>query len=279
MANHPLLANHGNATHTLYLNTEEAPRQLLGQVASPLNALIMNRPSFAHVEVDLKDGEKVLAKGGAMLWMDSALQMSTSCYGGFGRAYCRTCALESCCQNVFTGPGKIAFGFDLPGDILPFLANPGEGWILSTGSFICGTPNTAVSAQFSGCPACMCAGEGPFLVHVSSMDGAPAVFYAGDYGAIQRHDVPAGRNFFVKAGLFFATSDKVPIQISLPDNCKTCICGGEGLVLKFTGPCSVFTQNRDPAVIRKLLNPHVPAADGGAGNGADAGGAAAAGGP
>lgn len=38
--------------------------------APPLNAVIYDRPSFAYVEVGLGPGQKVLADGRAMIWMD-----------------------------------------------------------------------------------------------------------------------------------------------------------------------------------------------------------------
>ena len=34
-----------------------------------------------------------------------------------GPAMCRWCAGESVCQNEFTGPGKITFAHELPGDV------------------------------------------------------------------------------------------------------------------------------------------------------------------
>lgn len=232
--------------------------QVLGNDVNPAenllqNSLILHRPAFAHVQVNL-NGNKIVAKAGAMLWMDSKVKLTATCHGGVCASQCRTCAQESFCQNVYSGTGEVAFGFDLPGDILPFAVVPNSGWLVSAGSFICSTENVVVSARFGGCAVCLCSGEGPFLTHVSATEGK-GVFFAGNYGAIQRHDIPAGKRFCVSTGLFFACSDKTAIQIGLAGGLTTCLCGGEGFVMKFTGPCVVYTQNRDAAIMYSLLNP------------------------
>lgn len=52
------------------------------------------------------------------------------------------------------------------------------------------------------------------MTHVTCENGR-GMFYAGDYGAIQRHDIPAGKVFCVDSGLFFACSDRVSYDIGL----------------------------------------------------------------
>jgi uncharacterized protein (AIM24 family) len=52
--------------------------------------------------------------------------------------------IQSFCLNTFSGPGDVAFGFDLPGDILPFATSEKDGWIVTRQSFICGTTNLRV---------------------------------------------------------------------------------------------------------------------------------------
>jgi len=169
-------------------------------------------------------------------------------------SWLRTLALESCCQNEFKGPGEVAFGFELPGDILPFAVTPSDGWIVGAGSFVCGSTNVVVSAMFPGCATCCCAGEGMFLTHVLASEGK-GVFYAGDFGALQRHEIAAGKTFCISAGRFFACSDKTEIHVGLAAGLTTCLCGLEGFMMKFHGPCVVYSQNRNPDKFRKLLNP------------------------
>jgi len=158
--------------------------------------------------------------------------------------------------NTFSGPGDVAFGFNLPGDILPFATTATEGWIVNQHSFVCGTTNLQISSQFIGCMAMCCAQEGSFLTHITAEPGkGNALFFAGNYGQIQRHEVPAGKKFLVHAGLFFAASDKTPIDIGMPGGCCSLCFSGEGLVMKFTGPCTIFTQNKHTWHMYRKLYP------------------------
>lgn len=248
--------------------------------AEPLNAIeggnvggvempsynVSGRPAFACVNIDLKSGEKVIAEAGAMNWMTSAIDIDTGCPGGPSGACMRCLGGESCFVNTFTGPGRITFGFKEPGDLLPFVVTPGNGWLLTREAFISGTPNCKITAGFPGCLACCCSGEGLFMTKVLVKDQSTGVFFAGGYGEILRHDVPEGKCLFVDTGLFFAAHADTKINIGCIGGLKTFLCSGEGLVMKFFGPCVIFTQSRDPALFRRLQQPQ-----GGRGNGGGGG--------
>lgn len=223
-----------------------------------IRGVVHDRPGFAAVEVDLQPMQKVLADGGAMIWMDGKVNMETN-MGNCQAACCRFLAGESCCQNVFTGPGKVTFAQQLPGDALPFAVTKDNGWILSSGAFLSGTHNLEVSARFAGCMACLCSGEGCLLTQVKLRkdekfpDEKQGMFFAGGYGALTRHEIPAGKTFYLDLGLFFAANEKTKIEIGYPGSLWNCFCGGEGLVMKFTGPTVIYSQNRPPGIWRKLL--------------------------
>jgi len=221
--------------------------------AQQLTFHVKGRPAFAYVDMDIPAGQHVIADGGAMLWMETSVQMNTWCYGGCCDSYLRQCSGESMCQNKFSGPGKVGFGFDLPGDILPFATAPGQGWIVTASGFVVGTENIHVSTQWAGCAACWFGGEGPFLTKVTTTDGT-GVFFAGGYGSIERHEVPAGKTFFVDTSLFFAAHESTMIDLGVPGGCSTFLCGGEGFVMKFNGPAVIYTQSRDPRIFSSRAN-------------------------
>jgi uncharacterized protein (TIGR00266 family) len=230
------------------------PQQEIKQDAV-LRGVVSGRPMFGSVDVYLQNGQEVVADGGTLLWMDSSLTMSTGmAAGGCMSGIARECAGESCCLNTYKGDGKVGLGTTLPGDVMTFAVTPESGWVLSKGSYIAGSNNLKVSARFAGCCACLFSGEGPFLTRVTTQDPY-GMFYAGGYGAITRHDIPAGQVFLVDNGLFFAANDKQKISITIVagargcwSSCKTAVYSGEGLVMRFYGPCVIFTQSRDPAI-------------------------------
>jgi uncharacterized protein (AIM24 family) len=48
--------------------------------------------------------------------------------------------------------------------------------------------------------------------------------------------------------MFFAAHETQKLKLRILGGMKTCCCGGEGLVMEFTGPTVVYTQTRDPAI-------------------------------
>jgi len=216
---------------------------------------IWHRPAFAHVEFMLAAGQEVLSDGGAMIWKEAAINIETQT-GECCAAYWRQCAGESCCQNKYTGPGKIAFSFRLPGDMLAFSIQKDEAWKLSAGSFICGSSNCRVSTSFTGCYAFICGGEECWLTKVELDEDsgeASGVFYAGGYGALTRHEVADGNCILMSSGCFFACSEEQEFSLRMPGGCCTCKFGGEGLVMAIKGPATVYTQNRNPAIWKTIL--------------------------
>jgi uncharacterized protein (AIM24 family) len=144
--------------------------------------------------------------------------------------------------------------------MLPFGVTPGAGWIVAAGSFICGTNNIQVTARFAGCFACCCGGMPPFITKITVKEDSkdPGMFYCGGYGAITRHEVPEGKFLYLSRGLFFAANDKTQIDGGLPGDCLSCLFGGEGFCMKFPGPAVVYSQNRNPQIWSKVLNPPPP---------------------
>jgi len=219
------------------------------QPTEMLKGIVSGRPMFASVDIDLENGQGVVADAGSLLWMDGALQIETEIFGGCLQGCARECAGETCCMNIYRGQGKLGLGYHVPGDLMSFGVTPGGGWILSRKAFLCGTTNLHISARFIGLCACLFAGEGPFMTHVYAKEGN-GMFFGGGYGSIVRHDIPMGQTFFVDHGLFFAAHESTKIRVQIAGGLKTFCCTGEGFVMKFIGPCVIFTQSRDPSILR-----------------------------
>jgi len=223
----------------------------------PLQGKVSGGPMFGSVSVYLRADESVIADAGTLLWMDADLQMSTEIFGSCCQGCARRCSGESCCMNRYTGPqgGLVAFSFPLPGDLVPFAVTADYGWIVNQGGFVAGTENLKVSARFVGCcAACACEDqeEGLFMTKVTLKKDAEStgLFYAGGYGAIHRNDIGEGKVFYVDNGYFFAGKHTQKIRIAIVGGIKSFCAGGEGMVMKFTGPCTIFTQNRNPSIFK-----------------------------
>lgn len=229
----------------------ESPAKLF---KSPIAGVINGRPMFASVDIYL-DGNDVICDAGSLLWMDSGVEMDTSIVGGCCDGCWRSLSGEACCMNTYTGKGKVGLGFTLPGDMVCFRVEQDKGWMISEGAFVCGSSNLKISAKWAGC----CAGaadEGTFLTTVKIDDDSKVgAFYAGGYGGINQHSIPAGQTLIIDNGMFFASSDKLRLQVAWfgsgsNGSCTAMFFSGEGLGMIFQGPAVIYTQNRDPSIFK-----------------------------
>jgi uncharacterized protein (AIM24 family) len=214
---------------------------------------LKGKPAFGYVDIHMKAGQRVVADAKSLLWLHSQIEEpTTEIYGSLLQGCARSCSGEHCCMNTYTSKADnalLSLSFDLPGDTLSFMCTPGNGWILTRGAFIAGNDTLDVTARFSGVCACLLSDEGPFLTRVKCSEGQDAgVFIAGGYGALVRHDIPAGKVLFVSRGLFFAAHESTKFKIGLAGGLKNLCCtGGGAIVMKFYGPSVVYTQSRNPA--------------------------------
>jgi len=218
---------------------------------------IGGRPAFSYGDIMVQPNQKILGDGRAMLWMDGSLLVETECYGGCPTACARSCSGESCCMNKYSGAGNLTVGFDSPGDMLAFAVTNDFGWALTKAAFVAGTNNLLVSSKFAGCAVCCCTDEGPFLTTVRidpESNTSSGVFLAGSYGMIERHDVPQGKELYVARGNFFAGHINKDLEIGLVGGLMNFCCGAgwKSIILKFRGPCTVYTQSRNPEDLRRL---------------------------
>lgn len=234
---------------------------------------LKGRPAFAYANIILENDQTVVADTSAMLWVDHDLTVDTYMAGWPWEACCRTFSGEPCCMNSFAnttgGRTEVALGFELPGDMMAFGVDADTSWLLTTTSFVGSTDNVAISGAFSGCGACCCADEGPFLTTVSSNDSNPGIVFAGGYGVIARQVVADGEQLYVSAGLFFAAEASQGLACGLVGQeccgCKNLCCTGTGIVLSFDGPCTIYTQSRNDYALRRMFAPPPPPPEGGGG--------------
>lgn len=223
---------------------------------------ITGRPAFSVVRIYLdQPGQQVVAEGGAMVYMDGNVDMKTKSTGGVLRGLKRKLSGESMFQNFFeleegaTKPGMIAFAHGAPGDIIHIHLNQGEEWTLSKDAYIASTPSVQVTTQV-GKIASLLGGEGLFLTKVFAE--AEGDVWLGGYGYIERHDVGPGEEFVVDTGVMMAFPANMQYRTSKVGGKKSFILGGEGIVMRFTGPGIIYTQNREMRLLATLLMPYLP---------------------
>lgn len=209
------------------------------------------------VEIMLDPGETVIAEAGAMMYMDSAIEMETIFGDGSGQegsdlmgklfsAGKRVLTGESLFMTSFTNTARdkrcLSFAAPYPGRVVPFdLEECGGTMICQKDSFLCAAKGICVSiALQKKIGVGLFGGEG-FIMQKLEGDGL-AFMHAG--GAITKKDLLPRETILLDTGCLVAMTKTIGYDIRFSGNIKTALFGGEGLALAtLTGPGSVWLQS------------------------------------
>lgn len=210
------------------------------------------------VEIMLDPGETVVAEAGAMMYMDSAIQMDTIFGDGSGRdegkgimgklvsAGKRALTGESLFMTTFTNRGRekkcVSFAAPYPGRVIPLdLTEVGGTLICQKDSFLCAAKGISVGIAFQKkIGVGLFGGEG-FIMQKLEGDGL-AFMHAG--GTIIKKELAPGETLKLDTGCLVALTKTVDYDVQFSGNVKTALFGGEGLILAtLTGPGTVWLQS------------------------------------
>ena len=197
------------------------------------------------VEIGLDTGEGVRAEAGAMLYMESGIEMQTGTGGGMFSGFKRMLTGESFFITTFlyNGPGRghVAFGAPYPGKIIPIdLAQMGGVFMVQKDGFLCAARGVDIDIAFTKrLGAGIFGGEGFILQRLSGQ--GLAFVHAG--GTILTREMKAGEKLRVDTGCLVAFAPTVDYDIQMIGGFKNALFGGEGLFFaSLTGPGHVVLQ-------------------------------------
>ncbi len=222
---------------------------------------IRGQNGFADVEIHLDANEQIKAEPGAMISYSPGLQMTTDTGSGGLLDTAKRAAVggESVFMNTFTAqqPGTVTLGPPAPGDIRArFLNN--ETMYAESGSFLAAEPNVTVDTSFQGASKFFRSGD-VFLLELS---GTGTVFF-DSYGAMQRRELEQGEQFNVDSDHVVAFDSTVQYSSFRVGGVKSKAFGGEGKVQQFSGPGTVWYQNRDFESLAEKIAEELPGGGGG----------------
>lgn len=252
--------NTGGYSDSHGTNPGGAPSSYSGTGREGTRADVIDYEIFGHetqyVEITLDPSEMAIAEAGAMMYMDSHIQMDTvfgdpsESGGGFWSkalgAGKRMLTGESLFMTTFTNRGnqraKVAFGSPYPGRMIPLhLDELGGEIICQKGAFLCGARGIKVDIAFQRkFGAGLLGGEG-FIMQRLRGDGI-AIAHAG--GTMMFRMLSAGEQLRVDTGCLMALGPGVNYDVQFVGGIKNTLFGGEGLVLAtLTGPGPVWLQS------------------------------------
>ena len=213
-------------------------------------------PSFAVALVRLAPGEVVRGEAGAMVTMTDAVQITTDTQGGIMRGLKRSVlGGESFFMNTFTatGPGaEVSFAPALPGDVVEWTL-AGQTVYLQSGSYLASSDGIDVDSKWGGAKTFF-SREGLFMLRCTGSGD----MLVSSFGAIRAVDLLAGQTYIVDTGHMVGWDEGVGYEVQKLGNWKSTFLGGEGLVVKVTGPGRVYIQTRSPESFVAWLTPKLP---------------------
>ena len=198
---------------------------------------------FQAVVITLDPGEAVRAEPGAMMYMETGIEMATSTGGGLMKGLKRMVGGESFFITTFSNEGasraEVGFAASYPGKIMP--VDLAAGSILcQRDAYLCSADGVEVSVAFTRrLGAGFFGGEG-FILQRLEGDGLVFV-HAG--GHIVERDLGTGETLRVDTGCIVGFQERVDYDIKMVKGVKSMVFGGEGLFYALlTGPGKIWLQ-------------------------------------
>lgn len=213
-------------------------------------------PSFAMATVHLDQGESVQAEAGAMMAMTPGIGIETSTRGGVLKGLKRSVlGGESFFLNTFTAsaPGDhVVVAPALPGDVITWSLT-GNTVFLQSGSYLAAPGSIEVDSKWGGAKTFF-SKEGLFMLKCSGVGD----LIVSSYGAVHAVDLQPGQTYVVDTGHMVGWDEGVAYEVQKVGNWKSTMLGGEGLVVRLTGPGRCYVQTRSPANFIDWLVPKLP---------------------
>ncbi|MBI3272344.1 MAG: TIGR00266 family protein [Planctomycetes bacterium] len=211
-----------------------------------------------YIEVELDPDEAAVAEAGAMMFMESGIELETifgdgskqqqksGFMGALLSAGKRLITGESLFMTIFINKGqgkrRVAFAAPYPGKILPLhLAELGGEMICQKESFLCAAKGVSIGIAFQKkIGVGLFGGEG-FVMQRLNGDGL-AFCHAG--GTIAERTLAAGESLRIDTGCIVAYQPSVKFDVQMVKGIKTALFGGEGLFFAtLTGPGRIWLQS------------------------------------
>ena len=216
------------------------------------------------LEISLQPGESVVAEGGELSWMTSAVQLHTAAGGTAGSkgvfgAVKRVMSGGTFFMTEYSavdGPGMVAFATKVPGNIKPMELDGTRQYMVHRGGYLCGVPSITLEIGFQQkLSAGMFGGEGFILQRVS---GTGQAWIELD-GEVVEYDLGPGEVLKVHPGHVGMFDADMAFEIERVKGIKNMLFGADALFLaKLTGPGRVYLQTMPLANLAAAIAQYLP---------------------
>ncbi|KQW91492.1 MULTISPECIES: TIGR00266 family protein [Telluria group] len=205
---------------------------------------------FLHVS--LRQGEKIYCESGAMVMMESALELKGKITGGIGSAIMRTFANgESFFQQhieAVRGNGDCLLSPTLPGAMQVVDVGPRQ-YMISDGAFVAATSGVELKVRTQSLGNALFAQSGGFFITETQGSGQLAV---SGFGSISQLEVEPGKDVTIDNSHVVCWDSSLRYEMSVAtsqsggflSNLVNSQTSGEGMVLRFSGQGKILVCSR-----------------------------------
>ncbi|OAA34957.1 DUF124 domain protein [Metarhizium rileyi] len=209
------------------------------------NYNIAHRDTNAILNVNLQPGGNIRSKTGAMIHMSGTIQLQ----GNIKFSMKKLFTGGSMSESTYTGPGRLALGPTLMGDVITLHIDGRTAWTVGKHTFLACTPEVVMETKSQGVSKALFSGEDLFVYRVSGQ----GLLWLTSFGAVDRLDLQPGEQHIVDNGHLVAWNCDYRIE-KAGGGAMTSFKTGEGLVCRFTGPGAVYVQTRNEEEFESYIN-------------------------
>lgn len=181
------------------------------------------------VKITLGGGEVIRAEAGAMMYMESAIEMDTKMEGGILGGLKRAMSKESFFITKFScksGQGEVCFSGPYPGKIFAVELTQDKPILCQSDSYLCSEEGIDISIAFTKrLGAGFFGGEGFILQKLAGT----GILFLHSGGTTVEKELKPGEKLRVDTGCIVAFDANIDYDIQMVGGIKTALFGGEGL--------------------------------------------------
>jgi uncharacterized protein (AIM24 family) len=215
---------------------------------------IINSPSAGSLVVYLRKDQTVLDKDGNMNYCDGSIKINVNLKKGITGVFNLLTggdAFENFYSGTTDSPAPICFASDFPGDIIAIKIGTEDKYLFNSESLLCSTVNIEFGHVIR---LKNIFGGGDVILKTASLkEGNSGVLWLKTHGGYEKLIVEAGKTMRLDNNLFCAAKDKYKYELTKLGGFKSSLLSGEGMVMKFTGPCEIYIHSRNHAKFVQMI--------------------------
>lgn len=220
-----------------------------------------------HITMD--QGESIIAQGEDVSWLSPGFDLHTSTShgsrgkGGFMSGLKRVLGGGQLFLTEYTAPhngGFVAFGARLPGTIRELTIDPGDNYMVLSGSYMSSTGDVDVSVGLQKRLGAGILGGAGVVFQKLSGDGIAWVQVAGE---LAEYELQAGESLLVHPGHLALFRAEMRMEFATMKGVRNKLFGDSMFLAEVHGPGHVWLQSMTPAKLAAAIEPYLPQKDSG----------------